>query len=273
MRFDPDKIVTLPKGYEGFFFISDIHLGYSDNIRDNNRLENNLCDVFKKATDQKLYIIILGDLFDYWMEYPDSYPIEFEQIIETIQSICENQNKIPFITGNHDHWTRSYLKDRNFLIETEYLIVRDGDIELFLLHGDKLSNPEFGLPASGFNALIRKRELTLLYQLILPENTGLHIMKWFSNWSKSQDKDHSKSNRLEVWSRHFLDKFDVHGVICGHEHKAQLISRNEQVYLNLGGFYSDFSCAIYKMNEISLVLWNHESNDFNILKTHKFRYE
>lgn len=50
-------------------FISDVHLGAFDKATEK-EIEDELIALINHCCEQKIKIYILGDLFDYWMEYP-----------------------------------------------------------------------------------------------------------------------------------------------------------------------------------------------------------
>ena len=50
-------------------FISDVHLGAFDKAKEA-EVENDLITLINYCCAHKIKIYILGDLFDYWMEYP-----------------------------------------------------------------------------------------------------------------------------------------------------------------------------------------------------------
>ena len=52
-------------------FISDIHIGAFNNSVEE-QIENDLIDLVNYAIDRNAQIYILGDLFDYWMEFTNS---------------------------------------------------------------------------------------------------------------------------------------------------------------------------------------------------------
>ena len=53
-------------------FISDVHLGAFSSEKET-EVENSLLSLIEHCSKHQFKIYILGDLLDYWMEYPRKY--------------------------------------------------------------------------------------------------------------------------------------------------------------------------------------------------------
>jgi len=54
-------------------FLSDVHLG-ALRPDQNEKLENELIELIRHCSENGIKIHVLGDLFDYWMEFPEYTP-------------------------------------------------------------------------------------------------------------------------------------------------------------------------------------------------------
>ncbi|NIU01308.1 MAG: hypothetical protein GWN62_08805, partial [Aliifodinibius sp.] len=96
-------------------FISDVHLGgFSDNK--NERIESELIQLINYCQRNDIHLAVLGDLFDYWMEYPDFVPNLGRKLLDRFESFNKELGPTLYITGNHDNWTRNHLEDRGFYL-------------------------------------------------------------------------------------------------------------------------------------------------------------
>ncbi|HCI69619.1 MAG TPA: hypothetical protein DHV30_03060, partial [Balneola sp.] len=90
-------------------FISDVHLGAFDTNTEK-KVEQELISLINYCCKHKIKIYVLGDLFDYWMEYPKKkfIPTVGKTVIEAFQKHNTECQPTTYITGNHDNWTYGY---------------------------------------------------------------------------------------------------------------------------------------------------------------------
>ncbi|MEX0929622.1 MAG: UDP-2,3-diacylglucosamine diphosphatase [Balneolales bacterium] len=261
------KIAPEPR----YLFISDVHLG-GFSPEKNREIETDLLSMIDYAESMKMEIIILGDLFDYWMEYPDRPPRVAPSVLERFAALHKKKPGTLFITGNHDNWTGSYLKDIGFDIEHEYRMFDLDNNRIFLMHGDGLSDQVFGLPRPFFHRLIRNVYFVSLYKKILPARSGIGLMRLYSRINRQLKAAFKPGNpRLDSWAVHHLkEKADT--VICGHHHKPLFSAFGNKVYMNLGNFFNDRTAGIYANKSFYLVTWDGDSNTFTTLNSTHFSH-
>jgi len=233
-------------------FLSDVHLG-AFNREKNNLLEKAVINLIDYCGRNAIQLHVLGDLFDYWMEFPGYIPVlgknmldKFEEYNRTIQA--------NYITGNHDYWTISHFSERGFNVYTEELQLTIDQNKIFLFHGDGLSDRKYGLPYPILNHILRNRTFTSIYRLLFTGKTGNHIMKKFSDFTR--DTENLKPERLSKWSESYMNKSDVDVIISGHDHVPRVETFTGGTYINCGAFYRDQTIARYTNNHFELVLWN-----------------
>ena len=124
--------------HDKLLFISDVHLGAHGKLKDY-RIENRLIDIIDFAERDNFKIVILGDLYDYWMEYPDHKPDLGHRLMQRFKKYHQNDNPSTlFITGNHDCWTYDYHRNIGFDIVPEYRILNVNNHTFMVHHGDGL---------------------------------------------------------------------------------------------------------------------------------------
>lgn len=240
-------------------FLSDVHLGALP-PRENRLLEDSLISLVRHCADQNIRIHLLGDLFDYWMEYPEHRPDLGERVCREFESYNRTVHSCTFVTGNHDNWTRGYFSDIGFNVEPDFQTMRLEGKSIFMHHGDGLQQPEFGLPRPLFHRLLRNRRFINLYQKLLPPDAGLHLMKTFSEWSRANPE--TNPERLNRWSASFLRKREYDVVISGHDHIPRMETFTHGLYINPGSFFGDRTAALYTNNRFQLVTWRADSQHF-----------
>lgn len=245
-------------------FISDVHLG-AFSPKKNRALETDLISFINFCTEKKIHLHVLGDLFDYWMEYPDYIPELGQDVLESFREYNQSFKSATFITGNHDNWTRGYFKDLGFNVTGEYVHLEIEKFKVLLHHGDGLSERDFDLPRPFFHRILRHKFFISLFQSLFPASTGIQIMKSFSSFTRREN--YTYPARLSKWSKTFLNKnpFDV--VICGHDHVPRMETFSFGTYINLGTFFEHKTLALYTKGQFKLVVWDGLSNTLKPINT------
>jgi UDP-2,3-diacylglucosamine hydrolase len=234
-------------------FISDVHLGaFSEPV--NRELEEEVISLVHFCRDHHIQLHILGDLFDYWMEYPDTLPSLGEKMLSEFEAYNMQYKFTTYILGNHDNWTRGYFEELGFLVSADHHYLKSDNKTFFLHHGDGLSDPDYGLTRPLFHRILRSGRFTKFFQMLFPPDAGLHLMKNFS--AISREKFIEEPEKLNKWSKSLLNNSTFDYVICGHDHIARMETFPFGTYINPGAFYKDHLAAYYTNNELKLVKWS-----------------
>ncbi len=234
--------------------IADVHLGGFDETT-NRKIEQDFVDLMDYCKHHCNKLVILGDLFDYWMEYPGSRPDIANDAVSAIINLAESGFPVLYITGNHDNWMRSFFRDYGVDIEHEYRMVIWDDHRVLLTHGDGIASSKWNLPRPIIHRFLRNDYFVWLYQRILPEKTGLKLMKGFSKVSSVRPLT-SNRQKLDEWCRSLLLQDLADTVICGHHHEVRDEMINEKRYLNTGNFFRDRNLILYANKEFHSVMWD-----------------
>ena len=122
------------------YFLSDAHLG-SLAIEREWAHQKKLIDLFEHISKDAVSIYLLGDMFDFWMEYfhHDKRKRQFSPFCKEIRKLTKSGIHVHFFVGNHDLWTFGGLAQMTGM-QIHYepcTIIRYGKA-LFLSHGDGL---------------------------------------------------------------------------------------------------------------------------------------
>jgi len=175
------------------YFLSDAHLG-SLAIKRGWAHQKKLIDMLEMMSEDAVSIYMLGDMFDFWMEYfvHDKAKRQYSPFFKELRKLHKKGIHVHYLTGNHDLWTFGGLEQ---IAKVEVLyepctIVRYGKT-LFLAHGDGLlpENWEELYPPkvrSKIRSFMRLRKifrnpfLQFLYRCLPPEVGN----KFGYNWAK-----------------------------------------------------------------------------------------
>lgn len=242
-------------------FISDVHLGAFSSKKEI-EVEEKLITLIDYAIEQKAGLYILGDLFDFWMEYPD---IKFIPDLGTaVLNKFEEYNRIVkpaiYVTGNHDNWTFGHFKDRGFDVEPKYRVIPVGKFNVLIMHGDGQVGERNDILRPAFHKLLRNPSFIHYYQKLFPPDVGIALMKNFS--SITRKRNHSNPVPLNNHAASILTSDEVDILICGHDHIPREETFSGGRYINLGTFFKDNTLVRYINNEFQLVIWRADTKEF-----------
>lgn len=212
-------------------FISDVHLG-SRGCR-----AADLIAFLKRIDCEHLYLV--GDIIDMWrLRQRWHWPAEHNDVARTILKLAKRGARVTYIPGNHDEHARQFVglvfgdvRIRKNAVHTtadgRRLLVTHGDeADLIITHARLLSK----IGARAYDTLIA---INTRYNR-LRQAMGLEY------WSLSQFL------KLKVKSAcTFIARFEdtlmaearrkgLHGVVCGHIHKAEQRIDGDVLYFNCG---------------------------------------
>lgn len=247
--------------FDQHVFISDVHLG-AFSAKTNQQIEQDLIALIDHCIKEHIEMHILGDLFDYWMEYPEKgfVPALGKNVLDAFE--CYNKEVTPalFITGNHDNWTFGHFKERGFEIESNFRLKEIGKKRFLLMHGDGVAATKIDFPRAAFHRFLRNPKFIETYQKILPPEQGLAAMKMFSSLTRrrnNQNPEPLNRQAKKIFKKHKLDY-----IITGHDHVPREETFTHGYYINLGTFFNHRSMALYNKNGLQLVNWQAASKKF-----------
>jgi UDP-2,3-diacylglucosamine pyrophosphatase LpxH len=240
-------------------FLSDVHLG-AFTPRKNRQLEEDVIRLIEFAGQNNYHIIILGDLFDYWIEYSSAVPLLGNRMLQCFHHFNQASPAL-YITGNHDNWTLGYFAKLGFDVESNYRLYPVKDKHVLLLHGDATGPDLYSLERPFWHRVIRNRLFLKIYRSLLPPEAGLYVMKKFSEMNRQtgQENDHTE---LDGWAKAILKGNSVDMILCGHDHVPRIRAYDGGIYINAGSFSDHRSLITYNKGNFDLVKWHKEKSTF-----------
>ena len=234
-------------------WLSDVHLG-SRACR-----VNLLLDFLRQTRCEVLYLA--GDIIDLESLRHDFYwPPSHTEVLRLIMKKSQEGTRVVYIPGNHDHELHAFAGTKLGNIE----IVRDAihttraGRRLLVLHGDQ------------FDAVVRSKSLAVALgafacRSLLTLNRFVHWLHDLTGrpyWSLAQ---HIKS-RFPGAAR-YVGRFQratlvaareagVDGVVCGHIHRADLLTLDGLLYCNDGDWVESCTALVEDhAGRLSLLEW------------------
>ena len=227
-------------------FLSDIHLGF--NGCQNEKLEHFLSSV----GCENLYLV--GDIIDFWsMEDKFYWPEGHQKVLNTFDQMFKNGTNIFYISGNHDDPLRdrdlkenlkfknnNYAEIMNVLSnfkheeKYEFLSIKHGKI--IVLHGDQYD-------AVTSNAKWISKLGGILYDALIVINRPLS--KYLKNLTK---KIVSSLSGFQQLVKKECDDGGYRGLICGHNHRPEILKFKTHYYLNTGDWVESCSAIVEELD-------------------------
>lgn len=227
--------------YYRTIWLSDTHLGTRDCKAQAllDFLDRHDCD----------YLYLVGDIIDFWrLKRAPYWPQLHSDVLRKILSKARAGTAVTFIPGNHDEYVRRFcdLQLGNILVCEETVHRTADGRSLLVLHGDEFD---------GITRCHRWLALSgdLGYQALLFLNRWFNRARrgfGFGYWSLSAYvKGRIKSavnfvTDFEAALAREATRREVHGVICGHIHKAEMRSIGRVLYCNTGDWVESCTALV-----------------------------
>ncbi|MEO0140154.1 MAG: UDP-2,3-diacylglucosamine diphosphatase [candidate division WOR-3 bacterium] len=222
------------------FFAGDCHF---EPKPDPERLSRFL--MFLNEIDEGDTLVLLGDIFDFWFEYPDMIQAGHFPILCAFKELSERA-EIFYIPGNHDIWAGRLLESFGPKVRKGGVMFDLGGNRLIAVHGDMI-----GRRNSLGRLILGNPFLTWMYSLIHPA-LGVPLASWVSKLSRV------KSGRLELppevtaWMLKEMTE-DIRCLVAGHFHTPFLRKVNDKVLACAGDWLSAFTYIVLEGEFLSLV--------------------
>ena len=236
------------------YFISDAHLG--SRLRYPAHREQILIDFLTDIRKDADQLFILGDLFDFWIEYRHAIRPDYFNILCTLKTLVQQGVTIHYIAGNHDFAMGSFLTDQvgvNVHLDS-WEIITDTH-RIYLTHGDGLIAADKGYRL--LKRFLRNPILQHGYRLVHPD-LGVGLATFFSRLSRGREKhkgpkfgpEHYRHAAWALSEGGAENGFDM--VLMGHTHRPEIIHHQGKIYCNTGDWIQSFTYACLDASTLSL---------------------
>ena len=237
------------------YFISDIHLKLSLDNNEKKR-RNKLYRLFDQIIETGGSCFFMGDLFDFYFEYPDLIPKSYFDFFEKTKVLKESGIALYFLAGNHDYWVGDHIT--NGIMDEVYLDDKKIEIngkKFFLTHGDGLLSWDHGYRF--LKKVIRSKTFIWLFHWLHP-TIGYRIAGMISRSGKkdTHGEDFNEDVRVElqkVAKEHFDNGYDF--MISGHYHLGEMFLIEKGKLVVLGDWFHRPSYALFNGEDLELRNW------------------
>jgi UDP-2,3-diacylglucosamine hydrolase len=234
------------------YFVADAHLGSERQPAEAEKLAD-LVGLLSYLEGRASGLFLLGDIFDFWFEYPRSTPLEHPEVLSALKRLSESGTEIHFLGGNHDYWAGSRLeKMTGATVHRQPVELTLFSERLFIAHGDGLPRGDAGYRM--LKAVLRSRLAIAAFSLIPPAQ-GKAIARWASGLSEITEE---RILRAIPPMRTFLQDLLNRGLdaaVVAHVHRQTVWRWNNGTGVIVGDWLVDRSVVELGEDGFSMLRW------------------
>ena len=249
------KSISIPAGKK-IYFASDNHLGAPTRQQSLPR-EKKFVAWLDEIKKDAAAIFLMGDLFDFWMEYKTVVPKGFTRTLGKLAEITDAGIPVYYFVGNHDLWMNGYFEEElNIPVYHKPQQFECNSTSFFIGHGDGLGPGDKGYKR--MKKVFTNPVAKWFYRWLHPD-WGVKLAQYFSVKNKliSGDEDIKFLGEDKEWlvqyakrkleTRHF-DYF-----VFGHRHlPLEIDLEKSSKYVNLGDWITYYTYAVFDGSELLL---------------------
>lgn len=199
-------------------------------------------------------VVLLGDIFDFWFDYPHFYMKGYEPLLLALDQVRDAGSRLHFVGGNHDIWAAAFLHRRYGTDPAAGpLTLQLDDQRVHCLHGDGLLGRDVFY--SLFRAVVRHPAGVLLGKSLHPELL-FAFSSWLSNSSRHCTRDEAAGieRKALAWlSRQHQAPWDH--LVMGHVHHCYTVRQGPRRLSCLGGWFDDLHYAVWGDGQLQHRQW------------------
>ena len=238
------------------YFASDNHLG-APTLKESLPREKVFVSWIKTIKEAAGVIYLLGDLFDFWMEYKTVIPKGFSRTLGKLAELTDSGIPIYYFVGNHDLWMDGYFEEElNIPVFHNPQQFKINGSSFFIGHGDGLGPEDKGFKR--MKKVFTNPLAQWLFRWLHPD-LGVRLAQHLSVNNKiiSGEADAKFLGEDKEWlvlyAKRKLETTHYDHFIFGHRHLPLEIQLNEKSrYTNLGDWITYFTYAIFDGHALSL---------------------
>jgi UDP-2,3-diacylglucosamine pyrophosphatase LpxH len=222
-----------------------------------------LLDFLKHTESRHLYLV--GDMIDIWnLRNGWHWPAMHNQVIQAVMDKATRGTEVVFVPGNHDELFRDHI-GRVFggvRVEPELVHETADGRRLLVIHGDEFDQV---VKHSKWLAYVG----SWLYDVLLYLNRWVNLVRrrfGLRYWSLAGYLKHKVKNAVNFISSfekalvHEARRRNVHGVVCGHIHKATIEEYDGVLYCNDGDWVESCTALVERHDgTLAIIHWAEEN--------------
>jgi UDP-2,3-diacylglucosamine hydrolase len=236
---------------------SDLHLGRFPNQDPDILRDLEAClNMYEQTRPKSLTeIILLGDVFDAFLEFENNIPDITREVGELLKDLQSRDIRVSYHAGNHDAWHKTYFDELlHGRLYRKPHTRKIGSRKVYLSHGDEAE--KYSLSGRFFRQIMRSDLSFKMYTSLLPSKIGQRIPQQISRKKAGLSPDSSTIEALHLSAREILDFSDIDLVIYGHAHQSSTDVSVGGQYVNTGSWLLSRSYVELTEDSVRVRLYN-----------------
>ena len=198
------------------YFISDLHLGCDSEQAIPDR-EERIVKLFRAWQGQASHVILVGDVFEFWMEYRHYVNRHHFRFMRALAELVESGVEVHYLSGNHDFRLDAFFPETlGVQVHAELVLELQGK-RVFFCHGDGRARKDLGYRL--VKRLLHSPLDVFLFRLLHPD-LGMAIAKAVGSTSRNMNEHKAlKVGDYAGFVRAALRSRGCNAVVHGHVHE------------------------------------------------------
>ncbi|MFS4415510.1 UDP-2,3-diacylglucosamine diphosphatase [Maribacter sp. 2307ULW6-5] len=247
--------IALPQGKK-VYFASDNHLG-APTAKESLPREKRFVAWLNEIQKDAGAVFLLGDLFDFWMEYRTVVPKGFTRTLGKLAEMTDAGIPIYFFVGNHDLWMNGYFEEElNIPVFHAPQPFNINGTTFFIGHGDGLGPHDKGYKR--MKKVFTNPVAQWLFRWLHPD-IGVRLAQHLSVKNKliSGDGDATFLGEDKEWLVQYchrkLQGAHYDHFVFGHRHlPLEIMLQEKAKYTNLGDWIQYFTYGVFDGAQMEL---------------------
>ena len=225
--------------------LGDAHFGAPTHQHDDNERRREFVDFLEQFAGSTKTLVITGDLFDFWFEYPNVVPVHYLDILNALES-ATRKTRVVYLPGNHDLWVGRTIRNLGQGIDVrESIVLTFNDRRVMVTHGHQLSR---SISSRILNSVLRNPVAIFMFRLIHPA-VGYSIGRLVSRVSRLRN---SELGKLPADLKEFTLSIEQDVLIVGHFHQPKILKTGKKAIVVAGDWllYRNYTTITDKGIEI-----------------------
>jgi len=225
------------------YVVSDIHLGAVPA-----RTERAFRCFLDRVAEDASFLLINGDLFDFWFEYRHVILAEHYRVLAKLKDVVEAGVRVAFVGGNHDAWAGPFLRDEvGIALHEGPLEMTLGGRRTLVAHGDGVGRGD--LKYRALKRMIRNPLTVGAFRTLHPDLGRRIALLASSTEHKADTGDAAARGRaafIQAWAlERMREDPGIQLVLTGHAHLASMLEVEPgRFYVNSGDWLTTYDYVV-----------------------------
>jgi UDP-2,3-diacylglucosamine hydrolase len=238
------------------YFISDVHLMLKSS-QDEHVKTRKLFQFFEFVSKSRGTLIIGGDLFDFYYEYPYLIPKQYFEVYTQLYLLHKSGIEVHYLLGNHDYWIMDFLPTKlNIIIHKNDMVFEINGKQFHLTHGDGLLSWERSYRI--IKKMLHLRFFIWSFRWLHP-TLGYRFAQWVASRSRHFEHSYEHNEKIRKELIRIATPIIENGIdyfLTGHYHQHTEESIGKGKLIILGEWIKTFSYAVFDGEGLTLKKFN-----------------